>query len=123
MKDMSEVKTVVHMFSKIFQYLDKNPHILKEIFKEESSSKRKIKNQTSITTEITDIYNIYEKRGEKELENTLKGLLLEDLKKIIGHYKLDSKDYYRTWKTKGRCIGCILEKIKPHAEKPKHFLG
>ena len=129
MNDLKKIEDIVMVFSNIFNYLENNPDVLSEIFKDESkiSEKKQDKKCTSDKSVSEDsidgnIYEIYRKQGKDNLESLLKQRSIDELKSIVKKHRLDPKKYFYNWKTKEKFVSFILEKVESKAEKGKVFL-
>ncbi len=116
-----KIQDIVHILAKIFSYLDSNPQLIEEIFKEEKI-KDSNKDVSPRKSEIIDIYKIYEDYGTEGLRKKLEECNIEELKEIVKLHRLDPKKYFYKWTTKKKFIECILDKIESKIDKGKAFI-
>jgi len=69
-----------------------------------------------------DVYSILQSDGEKGLLASLEKCEVEQLKKIISYYGLDSTNKYRRWRKKERFIDLILHTVKARMTKGSAFI-
>ena len=71
---------------------------------------------------VLDPFEVYEE-GEVALRNALAQLEVEQLKDIVAHHGMDLQKLAMRWKTAGRLIDLIVERVVERSEKGSAFMG